>query len=196
MNRVAIDFREIDRCGECSEKWGICGYHQERFGVNWEGKSTMNDIPRRIDLQRNTPAELAIRAAVENVMDVRAWVERQAAKIVEGCGTNSDIQLIADTYTPMITKLAEAARNFAALREPMTCTHPRACWREPSSVHPDGHCSTCVEKRLAVAAALEEAASLFHHMCGQEGSRMTCHTEDCPKCRIQRLAANRAKVKP
>ncbi len=33
-----IDFNEIDRCSDCSEKWGFCGYHEEKYGIDYRGQ--------------------------------------------------------------------------------------------------------------------------------------------------------------
>lgn len=34
----AIDWREIMSCASCSEKWGVCGFHMEKFKVYWQGR--------------------------------------------------------------------------------------------------------------------------------------------------------------
>ena len=65
--------------------------------------------------------------------------------------------------------------EIAALREPMACTHPRACLSEQkhkcsgdyecrgSCDCPPAYCTACEDKRLAVATALREVA----HECEQ-----------------------------
>lgn len=45
--------------------------------------------------------------------DVRKWVERKATIAIGESGTSSDVKLIADTYTPTISKLAEALRGIS-----------------------------------------------------------------------------------
>ena len=30
-----IDFDEVRRCNDCSERWGLCALHQEKYGVNF-----------------------------------------------------------------------------------------------------------------------------------------------------------------
>ena len=35
---LRVDWTAINICGDCSEKYGICGHHQKTFGVNFKGE--------------------------------------------------------------------------------------------------------------------------------------------------------------
>lgn len=68
-----------------------------------------------------------------------------------------------------------AQAEIAALREPMSCTHPRACWQatKPDSVDAvvGYRCVACEDERLAVAAALRPVAEEMHIQMNGSGLR-------------------------
>lgn len=39
METPAIDWHVIQSCGDCSERYGICGHHQKMYGIDWRGES-------------------------------------------------------------------------------------------------------------------------------------------------------------
>ncbi len=36
---LKIDFKAVNACPYCSERYGLCGHHQKLYGVDYQGRA-------------------------------------------------------------------------------------------------------------------------------------------------------------
>lgn len=116
--------------------------------------------------ERNFNSAVGLRTAVNELRTEPDELEAQLpalAQQIESKAREIEILRNAVETETRVTRGLEA--EIAALREPMTCGHPRACWR---AVKPDSvdavvgyRCVACEDKHIAVAAARKDAAEFI-----------------------------------